>query len=928
MSNHNMPEKMRVMRHPTSYFLYLALFLTLALAALTLGSGQAAAQSAPETAAPLSPLHPVFVLRDAAGVNVLESGQPVSTMQTCGACHDTAFIADHSFHADLGLAGFTAPGETANGRAWDTSSGLFGKWDPLTYRYLTPTGDERLDLSTAEWLMLLGARVAGGGPATTSRDGAPLTDLAPDAANPETNMLNADGTVAAWDWSESGVTEMDCFLCHLDQPDHAARTAALAAGDFAWANTATLAATGIVTQTADGWQWNPAAFAADGTLLPENVRVQDPTNANCAQCHGLVHTDADSAVTFAGCDLDYPQTATTGQVISAQKIAESGANIAGKAELARAWDVHAERQLACTDCHYAVNNPAHAQESSDTRPSHLVYDPRRLDIGEYLERPDHNFARGQSAQYTVAPELKGTMRRCESCHTADSHSAWLPYVDRHMTVLACESCHVPQLYAPAVEQVDWTVLQPDGSGVITCRGVDDPAGGIDTLIQGYTPVLLMRDNIDGGQQLAPYNLISAWYWVYDDANGAARPVRLADLQATWFEDGAYAPDLMALFDANGDGALDEVELRLDSAAKTAAVTARLAALGLANPRIEAEVQPYSINHNVTRGEWATRDCQSCHHDDAALNQPMQLASFTPGGVTPTFVGDTNVRASGTLQSGDGGALYFQPAPEQAGVYVFGRNRVAWVDWLGLAIFLIVLGAVAVHAGLRFYVALRRPRPAPELKRVYMYDAYERFWHWLQTLAIILLLFTGLVIHRPDLLGMFNFRNIVWLHNMLALVLVINAALSLFYHLTSGAIQQFIPRPYGFFDQAILQAKFYLRNIFKGGPHPMEKTKEQKLNPLQQVTYFWLLNVLLPLQIITGGLMWGVQQWPQVAGMAGGLPFLAPLHTLVAWLFATFIVAHVYLTTTGPAVLTDIKAMITGWEDVEVHEHPAVQPEQA
>ena len=68
--------------------------------------------------------------------------------------------------------------------------------------------------------------------------------------------------------------------------------------------------------------------------------------------------------------------------------------------------------------------------------------------------------------------------------------------------------------------------------------------------------------------------------------------------------------------------------------------------------------------------------------------------------------------------------------------------------------------------------------------------------------------------------------------ILALILLVNAAMSLFYHLTSGAIQQFIPRPYGFFDQAILQAKFYLRNIFKGGPHPMEKTKEQKLNSLQ------------------------------------------------------------------------------------------------
>ena len=67
----------------------------------------------------------------------------------------------------------------------------------------------------------------------------------------------------------------------------------------------------------------------------------------------------------------------------------------------------------------------------------------------------------------------------------------------------------------------------------------------------------MRDNIDGEQRLAPYNLISAWYWVYDDANGNTRPVRLADLQAAWFEDGAYAPDLLALFDANGDGVLDE-----------------------------------------------------------------------------------------------------------------------------------------------------------------------------------------------------------------------------------------------------------------------------------------------------------------------------------------------------------------------------------
>jgi thiosulfate reductase cytochrome b subunit len=66
-------------------------------------------------------------------------------------------------------------------------------------------------------------------------------------------------------------------------------------------------------------------------------------------------------------------------------------------------------------------------------------------------------------------------------------------------------------------------------------------------------------------------------------------------------------------------------------------------------------------------------------------------------------------------------------------------------------------------------------------------------------------------------------------------------------------------------------------------------------------------------------MWGVQQWPGIASMLGGLPFLAPLHTLIAWLLATFVVAHVYLTTTGATPTEDIKAMVTGWENVPAHE---------
>lgn len=50
---------------------------------------------------------------------------------------------------------------------------------------------------------------------------------------------------------------------------------------------------------------------------------------------------------------------------------------------------------------------------------------------------------------------------------------------------------------------------------------------------------------------------------------------------------------------------------------------------------------------------------------------------------------------------------------------------------------------------------------------------------------------------------------------------------------------------------------------------------------------------------------------------GGLIYLAPIHTMIAWLFASFVVLHVYLTTTGYKPLTGIQAMMMGWEQIEV-----------
>lgn len=189
---------------------------------------------------------------------------------------------------------------------------------------------------------------------------------------------------------------------------------------------------------------------------------------------------------------------------------------------------------------------------------------------------------------------------------------------------------------------------------------------------------------------------------------------------------------------------------------------------------------------------------------------------------PEFVTDSNTVFNGDLYTEESGELFYQPSTGEQGLYVLGLDNSVWADRLGGFAFLGVLLGIAIHGGARVLDSMRKPRLKPEVKSVYMYGVYERLWHWLQTIVIVTLLSTGLIIHKPDIFGIFSFRYVVLVHNVLAAILLVNAALALFYHITSGEIRQFIPRPRGFFDQAITQATYYLRGIFRREKHPFEK----------------------------------------------------------------------------------------------------------
>ena len=200
------------------------------------------------------------------------------------------------------------------------------------------------------------------------------------------------------------------------------------------------------------------------------------------------------------------------------------------------------------------------------------------------------------------------------------------------------------------------------------------------------------------------------------------------------------------------------------------------------------------------------------------------------------------------------------------------------------------------------------------RRVYMYTRYERIWHWLQALAILALFVTGMEVHAPASVRLLGFETAVTIHRALGFLLVANAFLGFFYYMTTGEIRQYFATSPDLVTMAARQTLYYTRGIFRGEPHPFEKARDKKLNPLQKFTYAAILNVLLPLQVLTGVLMWGTQRWPETVGRLGGLAVLGTVHSLIAWLFAAFVVMHIYLTTTGRTPLANLRAMVTGWEE--------------
>ncbi|MCK4748638.1 MAG: cytochrome b/b6 domain-containing protein [Bacteroidales bacterium] len=198
------------------------------------------------------------------------------------------------------------------------------------------------------------------------------------------------------------------------------------------------------------------------------------------------------------------------------------------------------------------------------------------------------------------------------------------------------------------------------------------------------------------------------------------------------------------------------------------------------------------------------------------------------------------------------------------------------------------------------------------KKTYIYRGYERFWHWSQALLIFFLALTGLEIHGTY--KIFGFENVVAWHNIAAWAFLVLIVFTIFWHFGTGEWKQYIP------TTKFLKAQFsyYISGIFKGAPHPTHKTIYNKFNPLQRFIYLGLKLLVIPVMVVTG-FIYMFYSYPNNPIQLGGLTNIAYIHTLGAFFLLAFVIAHVYLTTTGDKPFISIKAMLTGWEVIDIDE---------
>ncbi|MBF0632369.1 MAG: cytochrome b/b6 domain-containing protein [Magnetococcales bacterium] len=196
---------------------------------------------------------------------------------------------------------------------------------------------------------------------------------------------------------------------------------------------------------------------------------------------------------------------------------------------------------------------------------------------------------------------------------------------------------------------------------------------------------------------------------------------------------------------------------------------------------------------------------------------------------------------------------------------------------------------------------------PEL----FFTRFERFWHWGQAALILALIVTGF--HVTGLLHWLDYELSASWHRIFATILIALWSFTIFWHLITGEWRQYIPST----EKMLEVVHYYSKGMFDPHlSHPFKKTRRRKHNPLQRIAYLILTVMIYPTLLVTGVLFAEYNRWHLVGIPSAWLFGVAGVHVAMAYAMVCFFLLHVYMAFTGRPATAAIKAMITGFVEVE------------
>ena len=233
-------------------------------------------------------------------------------------------------------------------------------------------------------------------------------------------------------------------------------------------------------------------------------------------------------------------------------------------------------------------------------------------------------------------------------------------------------------------------------------------------------------------------------------------------------------------------------------------------------------------------------------------------------------------------------------------------------------------------------------PSHKLRRVYVWEQPVRFFHWLNALAITVLIVTGFFIASPLALisheeasHKFTMGWFRVIHFVAAYIFLFNFVFRIYWGFVGNKYadwKQFIPTSGKFFKEMWIVFKMDIL-MLRGKEH-----MSVGHNAMAGFIYFFTFIAFL-IQCFTGfGLYasmstswWFPQLFAWVPGLVGGDAILRDIHYITTWFFIIFTVIHVYLVFYHDYVegRGEISSMGGGWKFIEeeVFEHQNELPDE-